>query len=136
MTGLRETDDIGARLDAAGSIADALATAWDAFDFIHAAASNCADPGTGTYAAFMFASAAAAEARDTVGFAPSMPSGPRGPVPGGTPATAGLLAEFAGTLPGRLSAAAGQAVLASDRDALAQAASAAGQIRELLAGNP
>ncbi len=132
---MRAIDAITGRLDHAAGVPDLLAAAWEAFEFIRAAASGCADPGAGLYAAFMFAASAAAEARDTVGLAPSMPAGDL--APGGDQAleeAAGPLAELAGALAARMAATAVQAEDPGDREAFRAAAAGAGQVRRLLAG--
>ena len=135
-------DALRLRLASARDLPGLLAATWDAFDFLQTAARGCADPGSGTYAGFMFASASAAEAREAVGFAPSMPAG--APVPGGgdesltddIPVTPGMLAELAGMLSSRLNEAVRQATDPDDKNALARAAAGAEQIRGLLGGDP
>jgi len=131
---VRAIDAITGRLDHAAGVPDLLAVAWEALEFIRAAASGGADSGPGLYAAFMFAAAAAAEARDAVGMAPSMRAGDHAPGGDQAPEEAGPLAELAGALAARMSAAAGQPDDPGDREAFRAAAAGAGQVRRLLAG--
>jgi len=137
-----EIDAIAGRVEAAAGVPGLLAAAWEALEFLRAAAGGCAedpDREPGLFAAFMFAAAAAAEARDAAGLAPSMPAG--GLAPAGRPdagEAAGPLAErlagLATLLAVRLAAAAGQADGPGDREALRLAAAGAGQAARLLTG--
>jgi hypothetical protein len=126
------------RLGAAGNLADTLAAAWDAFGFVQAAADGCAGQAPELFAAFLFAAAAAAEGRDTVGFAPSMPAEPGGPAGQvasgrGVDEIADELAGLAAVLDRRLQAAATWADNRADCQACKQAAGQARIIGDLLA---
>ncbi len=135
MRDLSRIDIITAGLDRAPDTAGLLAAAWEALEFLRAATGSEPVPGPQWYAAYMCAAAAAAEARDAAGMAPSMPPGD---VPGTGPTAAGneppdRLAGVAAALAGRLDTAAGHAELAADREALRLAAAGAAEVRRLLA---
>jgi hypothetical protein len=126
--------DVLTRLDSAAGVPQLLAAAWQALDYVHAAAAGGADPGSGLYPALMFAAVAAAEARDAAGLAPSMPAGGAGGAGEVAPGEAGELAGLAAAVAARLGAAAGRAVLPGDREALRLAAAGAGEVARLLGG--
>ena len=139
MRNLSRIDIITAGLNRAAGTAGLLAAAWEALEFLRAATGGGPGLGLGPqwYAAYMCAAAAAAEARDAAGMAPSMPASD---APGTGPTVAGdeppaRLAGLAATLAGRLDAAAGHAELAGDREALRLAAAGAAQVRQLLASD-
>lgn len=128
-----------ARVDGAGGLADTLATGWDAFELVRAVALGCADRSDSLFAAFMMAAASAADGRDLVGFAPSLPpgratgTGPAATAAGDPGEIAGGLAALALALHDRLLPWASGAADAGDRSSCADAARAAGQVRRLLA---
>src|SRR6266516_934761 len=142
-------DAMAARIDRADGLAGALVAGWDAFELIRAAALRAAeqagglrgaDRADGLFAAFMLASAAAANGRDVVGFAPSLP--PDQALGTGDPGDAAVgcvglladaLAELASALRARLLAAAGSASGGADRAACRDAAREAENVRAMLA---
>jgi hypothetical protein len=136
---VRGIDALRVRLGAVDGVADTFAAGWDTFELIQAVADDCADRAPDTFAAFMFAAASAAEGRDAVGFAPSMPAGPGMPVghpgsgAGDTHEIADKLVGLVSALGTRLQAAAGQAEDPGDRRACEHAAREADRIRALLA---
>ena len=134
-------DAMRARVDQADGLAGALAVGWDAFELIREAALLGADRAGGLFAAFVLASAAAANGRDVVGFAPSLPPGQAAATddPGDAVAAehveplADALAGLASALSARLLAAAGLAAAGADRAACRDAAREADTVRALLA---
>ena len=135
---MREIDALRMRLSAAESLPHTLAASWDTFELVLAVADAYADEAPDMFAAFMFAAAAAAEGRDTVGFAPSMPDSPGEPTPraGTSRHNVGEIAdELAGLMTAighRLETAASRAHNPSDRQACEQGARQAIRIRSLL----
>lgn len=126
------------RLDVTGDLADTLSASWDAFEFVQVAANAYADRTPELFAGFLFAAAAAAEGRDAVGFAPSMPADPGPPLDQvasrrDVDEIADELAGLAVVLDSRLQAAAMQAGDPEDRAACEHAAERAREIRDLLA---
>jgi hypothetical protein len=91
------------------------------------------------FAAFMFAGAYAAEGREAVGIAPSMPAGSGPPAGPGQPGAEDVyevaddLAGLAAALGVQLAAMDNQAGNLGDRQACRHAAGLAGRIRDLLA---
>ena len=138
MVDTEDLDALRARLDTAGTVADALAVAWDIFELVQVVANRCAGREPGLFAAFLFTAAAAAEGRDAAGFAPSIPDIPGISVdqPGWEGATTAEIADqVAGlmtVLGRRLELAAGDAAVPGDRRACAHAARQASQIHHLL----
>lgn len=61
------------RLRHAAGVAQILDAAYDAFEDMLLAMRTCEDPAGGSFAAFMMAAASAADGRDAVLFAPSLP---------------------------------------------------------------
>lgn len=135
---MHDIDAMRARLGAADGVADMLAAGWDAFELVQAVADDYADREPGMFAAFMFTAASAAEGRDAVGFAPSMPCNPSapasqaGPDAGDAHEVAGELAGLTSALGSRLQAAAGEAEDPGDRHACQYAAREADRIGHLL----
>jgi hypothetical protein len=126
------------RLGVAADLAGALVAAWDCFAVVQETADGCADRAPELFAAFLFAAAAAAEGREAVGFAPSMPASPgppTGPIAPGHDAQeiAGQLAGLAAVLHSTLQTAALQAGAPDDRQACQHAAAQALLIGDLLA---
>src|SRR6266536_1235424 len=133
-------DAMAARIDRADGLAGALVAGWDAFELIRAAGLRAAERAGGLFAAFMLASAAAANGRDVVGFAPSLPpdqalgtGDPGDAAVGGVGLLADALAELASALRARLLAAAGLASGGADRAACRDAAREAENVRAMLA---
>jgi len=126
----------------AGDLPGVLDTAWEAFDLAQAVCLRCEDQATGSFAAFAFAAAAAAQGRQLITTAPSLPptsgtvTGYAAFVAADLDETADELASLAGLLTDRLSLAASRADDPGDQAACADAARQARQIYELLAGDP
>ena len=72
MTPLRRTQQ---RLQHAAGLPAILDAAYDAFEDMLPAIRAHEDPAGGLFAAFMMAAASAADGRDAIGFAPSLPPG-------------------------------------------------------------
>jgi hypothetical protein len=125
----------------AGTTAELLDAAYQAFELTMAAIRSCEDSGAAAIAALAFAAAAAGEGRDAIAAAPALPSARPVAADGVLPADAGedvasvvaALAGLAGLLAGRLRRAAGTAA-PGDRAACAAAARHADRIRVLLSG--
>lgn len=138
---MRQIELTGQRLREADGVAGVLAAAWDGFELIGVLAAAGAGLAADLYPAFMFAQGAAAEGRNAVVLAPSMPAG--GLAPFGRPGlieddvegVADALAGLASALSARLREAAGLAVDDSDRLACENAAGEADRIGALLAGS-
>jgi hypothetical protein len=137
-----EIDSLRERLEtpapSADGVAGTLEAAWAGFDLLLATCRACEDQSAELFAAFSFASAAAAQGRQLVWGAPSLPLTSAGQsrravsvaddLEGITDALAGL----AQVMSGRLSSAARDAPDPGDRGACADAAREAGQIYQLL----
>ena len=130
---------------AAGGLPEVLESAWRAFVCMlaEAEAEALEDPPTPLFPAFVLAATAAANGRDAVLRAPSLPWPPRDtPAGGGKPsgpgepaqATARALASLSRVLISRLETAAGSAASSGDREACRYAAGRARAIYDLLAG--
>ena len=129
------------RLEQAAGLAAVLDAAYDAFESMRLAFRVHEDPASGLFAAFVMAAASAADGRDAVAFAPSLPPGRRhgaaetgqGP-PGGDSSErfAGEAAGMSQVLVACLARAAGSASDPGDRSACEQAARSAREICELL----
>jgi hypothetical protein len=138
VIGVRDIEMMRERVGAAEGVGEALAAGWDAFELVQAVASQSADLAPDMFPAFMFAAASAAEGRDAVGFAPSMPASLgeparlTGPESADAHQVADELADLVTALGVRLHAAAHHAVDPGDRHACAHAASEADRIRHLL----
>ena len=65
--------EIGERLQHAAGLAEVLDAAYDAFEQMLLAIRAHENPASGLFAAFVMAAASAADGRDAVGFAPSLP---------------------------------------------------------------
>ena len=139
-------ETVRARLDAAdeqdGRPARLLGAAWDAFSVLVTACRDGADRSAELFAAFSFASAAAARGRLVLWAAPSLPrtcgwgTGDEGGIGQDLEELADALAGLAEILTARLSEAAVRAVDAGDRGACADAAQEAAQVQGLLARGP
>ena len=134
-------DVMRARLAGAGSLADTLASGWDAFELMRAVTIRWPVVDDRLFAAFMLASASAATGRDAVGLAPSLPPGraapttPAGEFAGDVHDVADALGRLASALCVRLRSAASAAADPGDSAACARAASEADTIQALLAGD-
>jgi hypothetical protein len=135
-------DQIGrvtARLRAADSLAATLAAGFDALEVIRAGARDCEDRAPELFAAFMLAAGAAAEGRNALAGAPSLPRGrgeAAGPDVASPSADAGEIADaltgLSDLLAHRLQEAAVHAPNAPDEAACRDAARAAAHIQLLL----
>ena len=131
------------RIGAAAGLPEVLESAWRAFECILSEAEEHEDPATPLFPAFVLAATAAANGRDAVLLAPSLPWPPQDTPPGGgqpsgpgepTQKAARALASLARVLTSRLETAAGSAASSGDRDACRCAAGRARAIYDLLAG--
>jgi hypothetical protein len=136
---VREIDALRVRLQVVDGVADTFAVGWDTFELVQGMADDYADRTPDMFAAFMFAAASAAEGRDAVGFAPSMPTTPgiavahAGSDGGDALEIADKVAGLVSALGARLQAVAGQAEDPGDRRACEHAAGEAARICALLA---
>lgn len=132
-----------AALENAGSLPQLLDAAWDAFELMIAASGDYADTDEGFSTALVFVLAAAANGRDAIITAPSLP--PRLPAEqpaqswrhrrgGGVLDVASSLAALSGLLAGRLDLAASSARDPRDRAACRTGAQYAREVHALLAG--
>jgi len=129
-------DAITARVTGSTTIPDLLDASFDAFEVIRQMARACEDQVPELFAAFMVAATTAAEGRNALNDAPSLPPARSSPTP---PLTVSLaddadnvadgLAELAALLAQRLHE---PAALADDRDACEWAAQAATGIHQIL----
>jgi len=132
-----------AALESARTLAALLDAAWDAFEFIISASGDCADTDEGFFTALVYVLAAAADGRDAIRTAPSLPAcplearpaGPRHPGPGGSVLeVAAGLAALSNVLADRLASATGQAGDSGDRAACLIGARYAREVHALLGG--
>ncbi len=131
-----------ANLHDAASLDALLAAARDAFEFLLAVIRDHQDPADGMFAAFVMSAASAADGRDALAAAPSLPWPPRpGPTGAANELCRGTAAEVAAglaaisqQLAARLARAASTAPGAEDRAACAEATWCATRIGELLTG--
>ena len=133
------------QLEQASDLAGILDAAYDAFEGMLPLIHGQEDRAGGGFAAFVMSAASAANGRDAVASAPSLPpAAPGRPPPAiGAPVTslteeeaAAVLAGLSQLLASRLADAATWAADAADRVACAAAARHAGAIWSLLAGAP
>ena len=122
-------------------LASILAAAFDEFEMLRKAARLREGQDPDLFPAFLLAGSAAANGRDALVNAPAFPPGPQPPGPaavlaaGPDPASAAdAIAAHAAVLAEQLDRAASMAVTGDDRDACQDAASAARQICQLMAG--
>jgi hypothetical protein len=130
------------RVRATAGLVEVLESAWGAFECVLAEAEAYEDPATPLFPMFVLAATAAANGRDAVLLAPSLPWPPRDTSPGGGRAggrgeparvAARELALLCQALMSRLEAAATLAACSGDRDACRYAAGRARAICDLLA---
>jgi hypothetical protein len=132
------------QLRQASGLAPVLSAAYEAFEAMLAAIRSQEDPAIDLFAAFMMAGALAADGRDAVAFAPSMPPRRRrnAPIPEDLPAetaaeVAAAVADLSGLVAACLAQAAGQAIDPDSREASRRAAWCARGIQDLMArGGP
>jgi hypothetical protein len=132
------------RLEEADSLAVLLDAAYEAFEVIMSMIAGREDSAGTSLAAFVFAAAAAADGRDSIAAAPSLPKTPLqqrsasaarpGPGESAEDLAAGL-ASLSGLLAVRLAQAAKSATGHQDRAACHEGARQAREILVLLAGN-
>jgi hypothetical protein len=131
------------RLEQAAGLAAVLDAAYDAFESMRLAFRVHEDPASGLFGAFVMAAAAAADGRDAIAFAPSMPPRRRhgaaetGLGPPGEDSAERFAREAVGLsqlLAACLARAAGSASDPGDRGACGQAARCACEICDLLGG--
>jgi hypothetical protein len=133
-----ETGQMRARLQTAGELTEFLGVARETFSLLLAACRDCEERAAELFAAFALASAAAAQGRLVITSAPSLPAGPDnqtsydGCVQTDLDKAADDLADLAGVLSERPSAAARLAHHPGDRAACQDAAAQAAQIHELV----
>jgi hypothetical protein len=134
---------LSARVRAAVGLPELLDAGFDAFETIRAAARGCEDRTTELFAAFMMAAGTATEGRNALNAAPSLPPGTSSPPNRNPPVSAATdvygiadeLADLAGLMARCLPQAAATATLSGDRAACQDAARAAAEIHQLLAGD-
>lgn len=136
-----EIERLTAALENAGSLTALLDAAWDAFEFTISVSGDHADTDEGFFAALVDVLTAAADGRDAIVAAPSLPPRPLG----SCPARSGdrgrsvldvvaTLGSLSGLLAGRLTSAASSAADPQDRAACLTGARYAREIHRLLAG--
>jgi hypothetical protein len=129
----------GARLEQAAGLPAILDAAYDAFEGMLPVIEAGQDPGSAAFIAFVMSGASAANGRDAIAAAPSLPAGADGHLVG-TPAVvsteqaAAALVRLSRVLSGRLNAAVELSADVGDRTACAQAAHHAAAICALLGG--
>ena len=127
----------GERLEGAGSVAEVLDAAYDAFEEVMAAIDGSAEPGGGLFTAYVMAAGRAADGRDAIAAAPSLPAARRpvsGECRGGKPDSA-QLACLSRVIASRLAEYASLAAQAGDRTACRDGAHCAREVYALLAGS-
>jgi len=141
--------DVRARLRAAEGVTAILAAAHDAFEWMLPVLEGHEDPAGAMFAAFVTAGAAAADGRDALAFAPSLPAASRisggpavacgrqaGPDRGSDAYAAGAaVAVVCALLVSRLAEAGSLAADRGDQVACADAGRSAGKVRRLLTGD-
>ena len=131
------------RLQDAAGLAAILDAAYDAFEDMLQAIRSHEDPASGLFAAFLMAAASAADGRDAILFAPSLPpaqgnstpAGDQGPAGESAASIAGAAAGLSRVLAARLTEARETAADPGDRAACADALCCAQSIAGLLAGS-
>ena len=128
------------RVEQADSLAALLDAAHDAFEDMLLVIRAHEDPEDGMFIPLVMAAASAADGRDAIAFAPSLPphrlhpatAGERPHEPGPTRAIASKLAALSELLARRLTEAARSAPISADRSACTDAARSARDIQALL----
>ena len=132
------------RLQHAAGLAAVLDAAYDAFEDMLQAIRACEDPASGLLAAFVMAAASAADGRDAILFAPSLPLGQDGRTPAAdgersagedSARVADAAARLSRVLAARLTEAWETAADPGDRAACADALCCAQSIAGLLGGS-
>ncbi len=141
MTGI---DAAQQRLQQTSDLAGVLDAAYEAFEGMMSVIHRVQDPGSGLFAALVMAAASAANGRNALALAPSLPGHPllAGPAeqlpwPGGPPErVAEVVAGLSHLVAERLAQAADSAPDTGDRAACRHAAQSARDICGLLSGRP
>lgn len=142
---MNRIDAARARLEDASELPDVLDAAYDAFEDMLGAIEAQQDPSTGAFAAFVMVGAAAANGRNALAAAPSLPPASCGDAAGTTvgssrglsaDAAPAVLAALSQLLITRLTRASSPPAGLGDRVACAQAARHAASICSLLGGVP
>jgi hypothetical protein len=137
---METVDAIRARLESAQDLTGILRASWDAFELARAITSVYAERDHTRLAMFLYAGSAACVGRDAIYTAPSalqdLTDLPHIDDVGGLreDEACDLLAVLALTVSQRLSASAADATDQHDRDACAEGAAAAGELRDILTG--
>jgi hypothetical protein len=135
-------EQIAAALESADDLLGLLDAAWTAFEAIFSLSAAYAETDAGFFAALVYAMPAAADGRDAIITAPSLPPRPAGHEPDGTwhllhgdsaAEAAAAIAALSAVLAARLTAAAGSASDREDRAACLIGARHAREIHDLLA---
>jgi hypothetical protein len=133
---------IAAALESADRLPGLLDAAWTAFEAILSLSATYADTDAGFFTALVYAMPAAADGRDAIVTAPSLPARPAGQEPDGASdlvhgdsaaEAAAAMAALSAVLADRLTAAAGSAGDREDRTACLIGARHAREIHALLA---
>ena len=132
------------RVQQATDLPAVLDTAYEAFEAMLSVLQPAQDPASGLFAAFVMAAASAANGRNAIALAPSLPRYPlhtaaaqEQPSPGVRPErVAGIVAGLSHLVAERLTQAAACAPDPADRDACSHAAQNARYIRGFLTGTP
>jgi hypothetical protein len=132
---------VGARLEHATGLAAILDVAYDAFEDMLPVIEAQQDPGSAAFTAFVMSGASAANGRDAIAAAPSLPAAAapritpaRTPVAVTTQQAAAAVAGLSRVLVSRLNAAASLSAEVGDRAACASAARHAAAICSMLEG--
>jgi len=138
---MNPTSVIRQRLEDARDLAEILTAAYDAFDEMLSAFDRYENGPGPFYAALIMAGPAAADGRNTIGMAPSLPpperDRPQPPEPVNEPSAqevADAVAGLAALAARKLRAAAAAAASAADRSACVQAAQYADEVRGFMTG--
>jgi hypothetical protein len=129
---------LDARLHHGADLPATLAASFDAFEAIRSLARRCQDVDPDLFAAFMTTASEAADGRDAITTAPSLPLGAAdppdtAPMPADDPAAAAdAITALATVLARRLDDAADQSATPGDRAACRDAAEAASGIRQVM----
>jgi hypothetical protein len=132
------------RLEQASDLAALLDAAYEAFEGMVSVIHPAQDPASGLFTAFVMAAASAANGRNALALAPSLPGHPLAAVPAGQQHRSGeppehmaeVVAELSHLVAERLAQAAACAPDTGDRAACRHAAQSAQEICSLLTGSP
>jgi hypothetical protein len=141
---MTNSEDTAVRIMQAVDLPELLDAAHEAFEYILGLLNAHQDPASGFFVPMVYAAASAANGRDYIGSAPSLPPSPLRPPPHAEThtsfpqdhAAARWTADVCTELASRLSTAASFAVTAADRRACAGAARCAREITGLMNGPP